>query len=253
MGDVFARYARFYDLLNRDKPYEAEAAYVLARLRSAAPVRTLLELGSGTGAHAAILAAQGLGIHGVERSADMVEIANARAAGFSCEIGDVRSIRLDRTFDAVISLFHVVSYMIADDDVAAMFETARRHLEPGGLFLFDVWHGPAVDHQGPGARERTFEDQALRVVRRTSPQLLADKKVVVVNFDFDCFDKQTGATDAFSEVHPMRYFDPAEIAGFADRAGFDVLGSEELVSGAAASTDTWAVAYLLRARAGEPN
>ncbi len=49
-------------------------------------------------------------------------------------VGDMRSMRLDRTFDAVIIL-DAISYMLTQDDLRQTFETARAHLEPGGVFI----------------------------------------------------------------------------------------------------------------------
>ena len=88
----------------------------------------------------------------------MVELAHgAEASGsFDCDVGDIRSVRLGRRFDAVISLFHVMSYQILDSEVAAVLDTAACHLAPGGLLLFDVWHGPAVLFQGPASAARSL-------------------------------------------------------------------------------------------------
>nr|MBA2706707.1 SAM-dependent methyltransferase [Gemmatimonadaceae bacterium] len=53
---VFGSYSRYYDLLYRDKDYAAESAYVASLLAVHAPgARSILEIGCGTGAHAAEL------------------------------------------------------------------------------------------------------------------------------------------------------------------------------------------------------
>jgi len=70
------------------------------------------------------------------------------AGRFTCEVGDVCSANLGRSFDAVISLFHVVSYQASDEALQAVFEVATAHLGPSGVFLFDVWHGPTQYRQG---------------------------------------------------------------------------------------------------------
>lgn len=251
MEDSFGLYAPYYDLLNRGKPYEAEADYVAARLRAARPETTsILELGSGTGVHGRLLAARGFSVHGVERSGEMVAIASAAqsfgSGDFHCQTGDVRHVRMERTFDAVIALFHVISYMTADADLVAVVETAREHLTPGGLFLFDVWHGPAVLAQRPSERERIVEEGPLRVVRKATPELLESQRTVVVNFEFHCENAETGAKLDFSEKHPMRYLFADEIEAAASRAGFRVVGAEELVSAATPSQATWAMTYLLQ-------
>ncbi|MBV8484332.1 MAG: class I SAM-dependent methyltransferase, partial [Verrucomicrobia bacterium] len=105
----FHKYSAYYDLLYADKDYQAETDYVAGRLRGAnAQVRSILELGSGTGRHGRLLAAMGFDVHGVEKSSEMASIARPVQAkadtsgSFTCEVGDLREIRMDRTFDAVV-------------------------------------------------------------------------------------------------------------------------------------------------------
>src|SRR5215467_322349 len=154
----FQKYSTYYDLLYRDKDYTAEAQYVARTIRSATPdAHSVLEFGSGTGRHGRLLAAMGFDVHGIERSADMVAVASAASCGgasgsFTCEVGDICRATLGRTFDAVISLFHVVSYQTTNQALQAAFRVAADHLAPGGQFLFDVWHGPAVLSQRPSER-----------------------------------------------------------------------------------------------------
>jgi hypothetical protein len=120
-------------------------------------------------------------------------------------------------------------------------------LTTGGLFLFDVWHGPAVLFQRPSAREKIVSDGSLRVVRKATPELRAQDRVVVVDYDFTCADGEAGSQFAFSEQHLMRYFFPEEIL-FATSRSFKCLLVEEIVTGARPSVDTWAVTYLLQKR-----
>ena len=249
----FRQYSAYYDLLYADKDYGAEAAYVARTLRRAAPaVRAVLELGSGTGRHGRLLAELGFEVHGVERSAEMAAEAArvvtdiASEGSFECEVGDLRGFRAGRRFDAVISLFHVISYQTSDDDLAAAFRTAADHLQAGGLFLFDVWHGPAVLAQRPAVRTKEAADERRRVRRTATPAPDAEAGTVRVTYELDCEDLATGDRLGFSEEHLMRYLFPAEIDQLARSAGFDIVRSEEFLTGAAPSPATWGVAYLAR-------
>ena len=70
---VFDEYARYYDLLYQDKDYQAEADYVAALIRRFHPdAQSILEMGSGTGKHARLLADRGYKVHGIERSPEML-------------------------------------------------------------------------------------------------------------------------------------------------------------------------------------
>jgi SAM-dependent methyltransferase len=247
----FRRYAAFYDLLYRDKDYESEARYVARNLRGARPdARSILELGSGTGHHGRLLAGMGFDVHGIDRSAEMVAIAQlhelANAPGsFTCEVGDLCDIRLGRKFDAVISLFHVISYQISNEAIQAAFTVAAEHLVPGGIFLFDVWHGPAVLTQGASERVKEVEDDLYRVRRLARPTVDNVRSIVKVVFDMECQDKASGQVLRFSEDHLMRYLFPTEIDLLARTCGLEVVSTEEFLTGHAAAPSTWSVTYLL--------
>ncbi len=248
----FADYARYYDLLYRDKDYDGEADYVARTLRAAAPdTHSVLELGSGTGRHGRLLADRGFDVFGIERSPEMVASAEAAAAvtgpgRFNCAVGDACAVRLERRFDAVIALFHVASYQTTDADLQAMFTTASEHLRTGGIFLFDVWHGPAVLAQRPERRVKRVADAALEVTRTATPRIDLERHTVNVIYDVECRDRSSAEVLRFSEDHLVRYLFPEEIAQLAAGAGMRVIKAEEFVTGRPPSSATWGVVYLLR-------
>jgi len=106
--NVFEEYAEYYDILYQDKDYEAECDFleqIFARYAQH-PVRTILDLGCGTGGHALPLARRGYEVTGVDLSEHMLERARQKAAeaglAISFHQGDIRSLNLGCTFDAVI-------------------------------------------------------------------------------------------------------------------------------------------------------
>ena len=220
MKPVFDAYARYYDLLYRDKDYAAEAKYVASLIRAQAPrAARILELGCGTGAHAEHLARMGFSVHGVDRSETMLAGAAVRKAALPADLagrlsfgeGDVRTARTGETYDAVISLFHVMSYQTTDADLAAAFDTAAAHLAPGGPFLFDFWYGPAVLAQKPEPRVKHLEDDAIRVSRAANPVMRPGESVVDVNYAVSIEVKESGQLQEVRESHAMRYLFATEI------------------------------------------
>lgn len=249
----FQKYSAYYDLIYRDKDYVAEAQYVARILGSVVPdARTVLELGSGTGRHGRLLAAMGFDVHGVERSADMVEIARAAAAPddasgrFTCEVGDICEARLGRTFDAVVALFHVISYQATNDALESAFAVAAGHLNRGGVFFFDVWHGPAVLTERPSHRVKDVENERYSVKRIATPETDTNRSTVKVVYDIECTDRANGERTSFSEEHLMRYLFPTEIDLLAKRHGMRRIAAEEFLTGRPPSDSTWGVAYVLR-------
>jgi SAM-dependent methyltransferase len=252
---VFADYARYYDLLYRDKDYAAEAEYVAGLIRKFHPAaRSILELGSGTGIHAALLAEKGFTVHGVERSPEMLARSLALTENkhtghdrLTLTRGDIREIRLNKRFDAVISLFHVISYQTTNEDVTAAFETARQHLNPGGVFIFDVWYGPAVLTKRPSVRIKRMADNQTEVTRLAEPVLHPNENQVDVNYHVFVRNLTTNAVAELKESHGMRYFFKPEIEQIAGQVGFQFLYVEEWLSGKAIGCDTWGVCFVLQA------
>ena len=252
---TFDSYARYYDLLYRDKDYKAEADYIAALIRRYRPdAHTILELGSGSGLHAILLSQKGFKVQGVERSEEMMRLAekklkkqpNSKTSGLVFTQGDIRSIRLGKSFDAVIALFHVISYQTTNEDVIAAFQTAREHLNPGGLFIFDVWYGPAVLTQRPEVRIKRMADEKIEVTRLAEPMLHPNENLVDVNYHVFVRDRATGAVKELKETHVMRYFFRPEIEIIAVQSGFSVLHTEEWMTGASSGQNTWGVCFILK-------
>ncbi len=249
----FDAYSRCYDLLYRDKDYAAEAAYVATLLHQRAPnARRILELGCGTGAHAEHLARLGLEVHGVDSSDSMLARAQARRDTWPVALqqrvsfahGDARTLRSGRTFDAVLSLFHVMSYQTANADLQAAYVTAAAHLAPGGVFLFDHWHGPAVLAQQPDVRVKRLADAQIRVMRIAEPVMHVRRNVCDVHYTLFVDDLASGASHRFEETHPMRYLFEPELALLEGDAWHDAQ-SLAWMSEHLPNSDDWAAVRLL--------
>ncbi len=227
MSDVFgAGYADSYDALYREKDYEAECDLLERIFREFAdgPVETILDLGCGTGNHALPLARRGYRVVGVDRSEAMLARATAKAGDEDASFrqGDVRDVRLGREFDAVLMLFAVLGYQHANDDVLQALRTARGHLRPGGLLVFDVWYGPAVLRERPAERLRTVEDGSSRLLRLSSGELDVRRHLCTVDFRIRRTEDDRLVAET-EERHVMRYFFPLELALFLATSGLRLL------------------------------
>jgi SAM-dependent methyltransferase len=250
---VFDAYSRYYDLLYRDKDYAGEASYIASQLRRYAPAAVrILELGCGTGGHAEHLARIGFAVCGVDQSGTMLAEAAARKAGLPPEEaaklsfapGDARSVRMGESYDAVISLFHVMSYQTTNADLEAVFATAAAHLRPGGLFLYDFWYGPAVLAQRPEARVKRLEDERIRVTRNARPAMHDDERVVEVHYAVSIEDKDSGAVQHLRETHRMRYLFLPELVTLRG-AAFEERASRAWLSEDAPGPQSWSAFQVL--------
>ena len=99
----------------------------------------------------------------------MAEVAKSR--GLECEIADIVNFSLDKSFDACISLFHVISYINNNDQLIRVFQNTKKHLNKNGLFIFDGWFTPAVRHQVPETRVKRMENDEIQVMRIANPTI----------------------------------------------------------------------------------
>jgi SAM-dependent methyltransferase len=253
---VFAGYSRYYDLLYRDKDYAGEARYVAGLIHAHAPSATdLMEIGCGTGAHAAEWARMGFDVAGVDRSEGMLEAAHARRASLAPDAeaklsfyeGDARTVRLGRKFDVVTSLFHVMSYQTTNADIAAAFRTAREHLDEGGVFVFDCWYGPAVLRQWPSVTRKSLSDESTSVERTAEPVIHVNENVVDVNYTVVVTDNATHESETLHETHRMRYLFTPEIELALDTAGMTLVDSRAWMSSDPPGIESWSACYVARA------
>lgn len=248
MNSNFQDYSKYYDLLYKDKNYKEESNYVLQKLKSINPnVHSVLELGCGSGNHAQYLCSNGLVVTGIERSEDMIaEALKKNITDFSPIHGDISNYKVEKKFDAAISLFHVISYLNNNEDLISCFKNTYDHLNSGGIFLFDIWYTPAVLTQRPETRVRKLEDESVRITRIAQSTLNHELNVVNVNFEVIIENKKSNTISTLQENHPMRHFSANEIDLLAKLTGFEVLEKEEFLSSQPASEKTWGVCFILQ-------
>jgi SAM-dependent methyltransferase len=229
MAGIFERvYSSAYDLLYRDKDYDAECRLLrgIFLRYGQGEIRSVLDLGCGTGSHALHLAQMGYRVTGVDLSPHMLSLADekARAEGLSLPLipGDIRTLRVEGTFDAAVMMFAVLGYQIGNDDVLAALRNARRHLRLGGLFIADIWYGPAVLAQRPGKRTLELPVQGGQILRESSGRL--DEREHLCHVHFRLQEVHSGRPASVTEEdHRMRYFFPRELEDFLARADFTLL------------------------------
>ena len=243
---MFKLYSKYYDLLYLNKDYVAETNYVVELLkRYDVSGKNLLEFGSGTGVHGRLLAERGYQVIGIERSDEMVAQAEP-TAGFTSQQGDICTVQLGRSFDVVLSLFHVVSYQTANESVQAVFARAAEHLDSGGLFVFDVWYSPAVYGQKPEVRVKRMKDDAVEITRIAEPAMRENKNCVDVNYNIFARDLERGTVETMSETHAMRHFSLPELDMFANNSGFERVGAEEFLTGNTPGGQTWGLCVIMK-------
>ena len=251
---VFGSYSRYYNLLYKEKDYSGEVEYVRTIIQRHSPdARTILDLGCGTGRHDFLIAEIGYEVSGVDMSQEMLAVAGANHSSLIPHLGsptflqgDIRTVRLDRTFDVVISLFHVMSYLTGNQDLSDAFATVQAHLKPGGIFIFDCWYGSAVLADRPVVRIKRLEDDEIELTRIVEPVMLPNQNLVELNYQILARDKKSGAVEEVRETHRMRYLFRPELELLAQKSGMSIVEASEWMTGKEPGLETFGVCFLMK-------
>lgn len=249
----FDAYAAYYDLLYADKDYKKEAKFVVDLIEKVGNGGTdIIELGCGTGVHAAYLASVGFDILGLDKSSDMLDLARKRAreaTTASAKVtpqfikADIRQYEVERKFDIGLALFDVVSYLTTTEDLRSMISATTRHLRSGGVIVFDCWYGPAVFAQRPAIRIKRMENDAFRVVRIAEPVFNFRESLVTVNFEVFVEHKAFGRIESFNEQHPMRCYFETELDLLMCEAGLRRLATTPWHTDKPPNEESWSVIF----------
>jgi len=136
LGNVepYTVYGHFYDATQR-KPDPSQYLNLLRKFHPGA--ETLLELACGTGAHLAPLV-EHYDVTGLDISRTMLRYARRKLPGVRFHHQDMAGFDLGVRFDAVICPYDSINHMVKFEDWVKTFRAAKRHLNPKGVFIFDI-------------------------------------------------------------------------------------------------------------------
>jgi len=158
---LYRELASWWPILSEPDDYAEEAAFYREAILSffLNPPKTMLELGSGGGNNASHLK-HTFEMTLVDRSPAMIRVS--RALNPECDhiVGDMRIVRLSRTFDSVF-IHDAIMYMTIEPDLLAAIQTAFIHCRPGGVALFAPDHvretfKPSTKHGGHDRSSRSL-------------------------------------------------------------------------------------------------
>lgn len=142
-GIMYEEFAYVYDRMMEHIPYDAWFASLLAYLKDhGVSGGTMCELGCGTGAMTVRFARAGFDMIGVDRSADMLSVAQSKSGSTGQDIlyiqQDMRELELAGPVDVMISVCDSMNYLLEEEEVRDVLGGVRKFLRPGGYFIFDL-------------------------------------------------------------------------------------------------------------------
>jgi SAM-dependent methyltransferase len=140
---VYKSIAKYYDLLGWGEFHDI-AFPRLKPLLLEHRCKSYLDLACGTGSLAFSVARMGIEVVGLDKSKEMLAMAEQRLKRFGGKIKpefvkrDMTRFNLKCQFDAVGCFFDAPNHLLTEDGFSRFIVSASRHLKPGGFFIFDV-------------------------------------------------------------------------------------------------------------------
>ena len=187
----------------RALPRPAEADMIHAAIPDGASV---LDLGCGTGRFARALATLGHAVVAVDNEPAML-VGLEAVGGITPILGDLGSLTLGRTFDAVL----LASHLVNDDDLGARaLAVARGHVGSGGVVIGEVYP-PGVDWPAAVGRRSVLGRVGVTMTRAS---VHGDRLSASVRYDLD--------GRAWDQPFAARLLDEAALEGRLAAADLDL-------------------------------
>ncbi|HLT47529.1 MAG TPA: class I SAM-dependent methyltransferase [Rubricoccaceae bacterium] len=163
-----------YELVyeERDESEAERLADLIERAAQPSPGSDVLDVGTGRGRHARVLARRGYRVTGLDLSANAVATARARAAAEGLTPaqvvfvqGDMRLPHFQERFDGATNLFTSFGYFEDDADHQRAVSAMAAALKPGGWLVQDVLNAPYVRAHLVPADEKTVDGVRVRQER----------------------------------------------------------------------------------------
>ena len=218
---MYDKSARIYDLLyvgSGIKDYPVEAAELHRIIQEESPAaQTLLDVACGTGAHLVEMQ-RWYAVEGVDLSPAMLAVARPRLPGIPLREGDMRTLDLGRTFDAVTCLFSSIGYMTDPGEMRTAIARLAAHVAPGGVLIVDGWIRPGQwrDNFRPDSPDVASDDD-VTVVRLS----ISHREGSITELEMHHLVQTDAGIEYFMEPHRLRLTETDEYVSAVMDAGLE--------------------------------
>jgi SAM-dependent methyltransferase len=221
----YEHFAYLYDGLMKEAPYDEWVKFVKARIEKyKVNGKDLLDLACGTGELSVRFAKEGLKVTGIDLSADMLAVAQAKAEDEGVRIPFFEQNMVDLVgqghFDIIGIFCDSLNYLQSEEDVVLTFANVYEHLNKGGVFFFDV-HSIFKITEGFINQTFALNEDHLAYIWNSFPG--DHPNSVEHELSFFVLDDRTGKYDRFDELHLQRTFPIQQYSKWLTDAGFELL------------------------------
>ncbi len=136
----YKKLAKYYDKIYAKKNYDYEAQFI-KELLDRNNVKTVLDVGCGTGSHLAILEKYGFECAGIDLNQELLDVARQKVKARLVR-ADMRNFNLAKKFDAIICMFATFNHNLSTEDARKSLACFKNHLNKKGIILIDLHNPP---------------------------------------------------------------------------------------------------------------
>jgi ubiquinone/menaquinone biosynthesis C-methylase UbiE len=243
-------YSKIYDFLYTNKDYTKETNLIKKILKKYLPnSKSLLDLGCGTGLYSNLMTKLNFNVVGVDRSSNMLNIAKhnyKKNNKLSFIKSSIENIKLNKKFDIISALFHILSYQKSEREIDKFFSKSYMHLNKNGILIFDFWYEDGVYSLQSPLRVREINNSNYKIVRITISKWYKKISQIFDIHNLIILNKKNKKISKFQETHKMRYFNMKSIKKKLIKHKFHFLESLDLQAGKSVSKNSWGALVVAR-------
>ncbi len=204
----YKEFAKYYDKFYQNKNYKKETEFLKNFINANDKI---LDIGCGTGIHAALLTDNGFEVDGLDLNKEMLEIAKTRLKT-NLYWQNILEIDISKKYNMIISMFAVFNHLKDTDELMRGLMNLKQLLHDGGKIIIDL-HNP----QSSGSKIDTY-DNMTRVMKWNYDRSLKIEKSDII-FEIDGIK--------YTDTHTFRIFTIDEMKECCERVGLKVVNVYE--------------------------
>lgn len=215
----------------------------------------LLDLGCGTGEHAAALHKRGFAITGLDLAPRMLAVAAHRFSkdqypDLNFLEGDFRKDQALRNFAGAYSLFGSFNYLHKLQDLKSALGRTYQALQPGGLFIIEFWQREPYDglpYRFTTDWQELIQDN-VQIRRRRSLRREQDHDgdLLTILYEYNLQNIKGLKDGTYTEQHQFRLLDRTTLQTLCRAAGFDIQSERSKLGQAGLRRNSGSLIFILK-------
>ncbi len=210
----------YFDIEKSGRKFEEEI-YFLDDLFKKHKIKSVIDMGCGTGEHVKALQARGYEVVGVDSSEKMVGVARKRHPQCKFDTGFMQGYQASHHYDGIVFLFGTFNYLISEEEIKSCLKLLQQNLKPAGLAIFEIWNADPIRRikRKPITNVASLKSGQVQIKRHRGFRLTRSDASTVVDVNYIyTLDKRE-----LKDKHTMRVFFWNEIKAKLEDFKFEVL------------------------------